>query len=171
MRSPASAHDVRSRIPGIIVALFFQCVGTLLSSTNHAGRSIRWLLVAHTVAMFLFVTVATAMGLDLQSTAYIDNRNFPEISSSMSPGPLGYKSHIYTSVRSVIPNSTFQLNQWLADGLLVGYVPDLSSGCLTQLAPIALSLLYYLWHELPCDRSPLLDVPCFFGYASWTSLS
>ena len=56
------------------------------------------------------------MGLDLQSIAYIDNREF---NNPKSPGPLGYKSYIYTSARSLIPNSMFQLGQWLADGLLV----------------------------------------------------
>ena len=131
MRPPAHAHHVRSRIPGIVVVLFFRCVGALLSPTNHAGRGIRWLLVAHTVSMFLFVTVATAMGLNLQSSAYINNRDFPETSDSTSPGPLGYKLHTYTSARSVIPNSAFRLNQWLADGLLVSYAPNLSLDCLT----------------------------------------
>ena len=133
-------------------------MGALL--TNHTKRGVRWALVAHTVAMFFFLMVAIAMGFNLQSISFIDNREFND---PTSPGPLGYKSHVHSITRS-IPNCTFQLNQWLADGLLASSVSNLSPGCLPHSTSLALSLLCYLFYELLGDCLPLLGVPCIIGY-------
>ena len=67
--------------------------------------------------MFSFVTVFTAVNLHIQSMSYIDNRNYTEI---FLPGPLGYQRVIGPSTLSIIPTMMFLLNNWLADGLLVG---------------------------------------------------
>ena len=71
--------------------------------------------------MFLLATVSTAMTLDIQSISHIDNRVFPA-DGALPPGPLGYKLFLYPKAISLVPNFTFELNQWLADGLLVSFV-------------------------------------------------
>jgi hypothetical protein len=75
--------------------------------------------VAYTLVTFSFGTIATGMGLNLQSISRIDGRDFPGSGDSLPPGPLGYKGLIFTKAISIVPNTTFQLNQLLADGLLV----------------------------------------------------
>ena len=107
---------------GVIIVLFFRCMGALFSPVNRR-KGIKWVLVVHTVAMFSFVTVYTATGLDLQSISYIDNREFPGIDGVLSPGPLGYQFLIYSNVINIVPTLMFQFNNWLADGLLVSPVP------------------------------------------------
>ena len=99
-------------------------MSALLSPVNSPGEKIRWGLVAHTAAMFSFVTVYTAVLLDTQSIAYIDNREYPG-ADGWPPGPLGYQFSIYYKPITVIPSVLFSLNQWLADGLLVSSVLDL----------------------------------------------
>ena len=106
-------------ILGIVIVLFFHCMSALLSHANRATGGVNWLLVAHTAAMFSFVTIYTAMNSNLQSISYIDNREFPGIDDQISPGPLGYQLFIYGEAVSVVPNIMFLLNNWLADGLLV----------------------------------------------------
>lgn len=108
---------------GVVIVLFFQCMGALFSPVNRA-KGIKWGLVVHSAAMFLFVTVYTATGLDLQSISYINNREFPGIDGVLSPGPLGYQFLIYSNVINVIPTLMFQFNNWLADGLLVSHVSN-----------------------------------------------
>ena len=71
------------------------------------------------------------MGLNLQPIAYVNNRNFPGAQAVPFTGPIGYKELIYTSAISIVPNATFQLNQWLADGLLVSPAPNSSRSRLT----------------------------------------
>ena len=69
--------------------------------------------------MFLLVTVSTGMGLNVQSISHIDNREFPG-NDQFPPGPLGYKELIFTKATCLFPNLIgLQLNQWLADSLLV----------------------------------------------------
>lgn len=97
---------------GTVILLFFQCMSALLDPSNRTRGGTKWGLVAHTAAMFSFVTIYTAMSLDLQSISYIDNREFPA-------GPLVYQLSISTQAISIVPNVMFPLNQWLADGLLV----------------------------------------------------
>lgn len=92
----------------------------LLSSVNRTSERLKWGLAAHTVAMFSFVTIFTAINLDIQSISYIDNRDFPGDDFMLPPGPLGYQFLIYSKAISVVPNVMFYLNTCLADGLLVG---------------------------------------------------
>ena len=72
--------------------------------------------------MFSVVTVFTAMNLDLQSISYIDNREFPGVDQVFPPGPLGYQWFIYSKPLTVVTNLMFLLNNWLADGFLVGFL-------------------------------------------------
>jgi hypothetical protein len=103
--------------------LFFQCIGALLDPANRKGGGIKWGLVAHTVAMFAFVTVYTATNLFFQSAAYIDNREYPG-TDGLSPGPIGYQLSAYYKPIAFMPSVMFLLNNWLADGLLVGSAFD-----------------------------------------------
>jgi hypothetical protein len=105
--------------PGIVVVLFFQCMGALLNPANCTGGSIKWGLVVHTATMFSFVTVYTATALDILSICYIDGREFPGGGEVLPPGPLGYRFSIYPKPLAIVPNVLFLLNNWLADGLLV----------------------------------------------------
>jgi len=59
------------------------------------------------------------MDLDLLSISFIDNRDFPGVKGVFYPGPAGYREVVYFKAINVIPNATFPLNNWLADGLLV----------------------------------------------------
>jgi len=114
--------------PGIVVVLFFHCMVALLDPGNRKREGTKWGLVSYTVVMFSFVTVFTAMNLNVQSISFIDNREFPGVEGVLPPGPLGYQFFIYSQALSVIPNVMFLLNNWLADGLLVSSVFDLTSG-------------------------------------------
>lgn len=107
---------------GIVVVLFFRCMSALLNTASGPRGKIRWGLVAHTTAMFSFVTVYTATTLDTQSISYIDNRQFPG-ADGWSPGPLGYQFFIYSKPITVVPSTMSVFNQWLADGLLASPVP------------------------------------------------
>ena len=107
-------------IPGIVIVLFFSCIAALLDPVQRRREGIKWGLVSYTTVMFAFVTVFTAMNLNVQSIAFIDNREFPGIEGVVPPGPLGYQWFIYSRALSVTPNVMFLLNNWLADGLLVG---------------------------------------------------
>jgi hypothetical protein len=72
-------------------------------------RHISWGIVAHTIAMFSFVTIYTAITLDLKSVELVDN-------TERITEPL---SVCFGNERGAVANSMVQLNQWLADGLLV----------------------------------------------------
>ena len=113
-----------THLPGIVVALFFQCVGVLLSPVNSMGRGPKWILVAHTVALFSFLTMAFGIGLNELSIIYINYREF-RVNTEVVSGPLGYKGHLITDAGSLLLNVMFPLNQWLADGLLVCPVSNL----------------------------------------------
>ena len=91
---------------------------------NRTRRDIKWGFVAHTAAMFAFVTTAVAMTLDFQSISYIDCRGFSGGGFVSLPGPFGYQLFILSKAINGVPNIIFFLNQWLADGLLVGSVPE-----------------------------------------------
>ena len=108
--------STRFSIQGIVVVLFFQCIGTLLDPVNQTRGGIKWGLVAYTTVMFSFVTIYTATSLDIQSISYIDNRGS---SGGDGPGPLGYQTLIFPRAINIVPNAMFLLNNWLADGLLV----------------------------------------------------
>ena len=116
---------------GIVIILFFRCMDTLLNPVSRTKGSIKWSLVAHTVAMFSVATVDTAFNFDLQSICYIDNRNFSGVSGVLLPGPFSYQQFIYSDAINVIPNIMFLLNTCLADGLLVGSVSNSATQHLT----------------------------------------
>ena len=110
------------------MALFFQCMSVLLSPANPIKRGIKWALVAHTAAMFSFVTLSIVIPQYNLSTVYINNRGFPG-NREFPPGPLGYE-FLISEVAAPNPlndvlYAAFPLNQWLADGLLVGPISNL----------------------------------------------
>jgi len=73
--------------------------------------------------MFALVTVFTGMNLHIQSLSFIDNREFPGVDGVAPPGPLGYQLFIYSAPISMVPNVSFIINNWLADGFLVSFTP------------------------------------------------
>ena len=102
-------------------------MSVLLSPTNPIKRGIRWALVAHTVAMFSFVTIDVVIPQYNLSTIYINNRGFPG-DNVYPPGPLGYEFFISDEAAPNPLNDVlyvmYPLNQWLADGLLVGSISN-----------------------------------------------
>lgn len=96
-------------------------MGTLLDPVNRTTRCIKWGLVTHTAAMFLFVTIFTVLAITPSS--FIDNREYPG-DYETPPGPMGYKLTQHSNPLSALPGSMFYLNQWLADGLLASSVPN-----------------------------------------------
>jgi hypothetical protein len=115
--------------------------------------------------MFCAVTVYIAFNLDLQSIAYVGKREFPG-DEILFPGPLGYQFLLNTDAITIIPDVMFLLNGWLADALLVYFVPNRLTGCLTyRFSPPALSLLCNLCHELLGYCLPMPHVSCHVGYA------
>ena len=75
---------------GIVICLFFRCVGALLYPAHERG-GVRWGFMVYTITAFTLVTIFTAMNPSLRSTCYIDNRlgEFPG-NDSLPAGPLGY---------------------------------------------------------------------------------
>jgi hypothetical protein len=122
--------DLYSVILGVIIVLFFQCMSALFDPVNRTMQGIRWGFVIYTAVMFSIVTTFVAMNLNIQSISYVDNRAFPG-SDAAPPGPFGYQFTLYPKPISFIPNFMFLLNNWLADGLLVGSVPSETSRRLT----------------------------------------
>lgn len=104
---------------GIVIILFFRCMGALFSQANPTRGFIKWGLVAHTLAMFLFVTSYVIMGFVIKANSFIDNREFPGVGDMFSPGPMGYQNFTYTKALSVCPRILFLSNNVLADGLLL----------------------------------------------------
>ena len=109
-------------ILGILVALFFRCMGALLNPVRRTNEGIKWGLVAHTTAMLLFSTIPAAINRNVFSISYVDSREFSGFNGS-PPGPLGYES-ILGSVQVFVSVVVFPFNQWLADGLLVSPVSN-----------------------------------------------
>lgn len=134
---------------GIVIVLFFQCMGSLFSTVYRTREGIRWGLVAYTSTMFSFVTIFTAMNLDIQSVSYIDNRAFPG-TDQIPPGPLGYQYLVYSKAISIVPNLMFLLNNWLADSLLlyrcyVIYARRpwvIAFPCIAYLASVAMGIMF-----------------------------
>jgi len=111
-------------ILGVLAVLFFQCMAALLNPTHRREEGIKRWLVFYTVAMFLFVTVYTAANLHIQSISFIDNRQDVPAYSPHSSGPLNYQYDVRGTSLGLIPNVMFNLNNWLADGLLVSSLSD-----------------------------------------------
>ena len=98
-------------------------MGALFDPVNRTRRGVRWGFVIYTVAMFSIVTTFVAMNLNIQSISYVDNRAFS--GNDAAPlGPFGYQFILYSKPISYIPSFMFLLNNWLADGLLVGSVSN-----------------------------------------------
>ena len=105
---------------GMLVVLFLRCMAALFDPDHQRGKSTKWGIVSYTVAMSSVITALTGVQLDFQSICYIDNREFPGVGDTLSPGPLGYQSSIFFGTLAVGNDILFFLNGWLADGLLVG---------------------------------------------------
>ena len=95
----------------------------LLNPLNPIRKSIKWALVAHTMAMFSVLTTPVVIELLYFSIQYIDDRAFPGNDES-PPGPFGYQFYLSSTAASTVFELMFPLNQWLADGLLVGPILD-----------------------------------------------
>ena len=143
---------------GIIIVLFYRCMAALLGPVNRR-KGVEWGLVAHTLAMFSFLTTNVCMNLDLQSISYVDNREFPGV-SAMGPGPFAYQyDYLSSDPMNTVPETLFLFNTWLADGLLVWSM--LGRGCFVWLIPPALPLPHYLFYELLGDSPSVPVVPRF----------
>lgn len=104
---------------GIIVVLFYKCMNALLNPANRRGGGIVWGLVAHTVAMFSFVTIDVCLKLHIQSISFIDNRGYPGNKPGVS-GPYVYQLNpLIASPINTVPVIMTYLNLWLAGGLLL----------------------------------------------------
>jgi len=110
---------IGSILYGVVIVLFFKCMSALLNPAHRKREGIKWGLVSYTVAMFSFVTVFTAMNLNIQSISFIDNREYPGVDGVVPPGPIGYQSFIFSDALTVVPDVMFLLNGSLADGLLL----------------------------------------------------
>ena len=109
---------------GIATILFFQCMSALLGLANTIRGRLRWALVAYTVALFSFSTMPILIDMCYLSLEYINNREFADCDEYF-PGPLGYDEVLNTKPTATFYDVTFPMNQWLADGLLVGAVSNL----------------------------------------------
>ena len=159
----ASALPLTLSVPsilGIVIVLFFQCMGALFSSTYRAKTATKWSFVAYVSIMFSFVTIYTAMDLNLQSISYIDNREFPG-NSDLPPGPLGYQFLIHANVLSIVPNFMFILCSWMANGLLVS-----STSNPTVRMPNPPHQIYRCY-ELYNNNHLVIAFPCFALLASF----
>ena len=97
--------------------LFFNCMITLFNPVNRRGQGIEWGLVTYTVVMFSLATAFAATKGHILSVSSVDNRDF-------DGGLDHYESTMSYKVLFGIPRATLRLNDWLADGLLVGSLFD-----------------------------------------------
>ena len=111
---------------GIAIILFFQCMAALFNPIHRRGEGIKWGLVSYTLLMFSFVTVFTAINLNIKSNSFIDNRQFTDPDGTLL-GPLGYQTWFRSNMLSITFSVMFPLANWLADGLLVRPLLVLSS--------------------------------------------
>jgi len=109
---PCSLHILPFFL-GSLIVLFFNCMAALFSPAYRRGEGVKWGLVIYTVVMFSLVTVYTATKGHILSICYIDNRGFPD------DGPWGYHEANAYSAIWIIARAAFNLNNWMADGLLV----------------------------------------------------
>lgn len=115
------ALTIQSAVLGIAIVLFFRCMNTLFNTVNRPSGTVKWPLVAHTLAMFSTLTASMALYLDTQSVAYIDNRNAPGDDDLSFPGSWVYQDFHYSKATSFALTITILLNMLLADGLLVSF--------------------------------------------------
>jgi len=118
-------HSALTALPvfilGMLIVLFSKCMTALSSPAYRRGEGIKWGLVSYTVVMFSLATGLTAMNIHLQSISNVDNREFPGVEGALLPGPTGYFQSIYFKAINVTSNTAYLLNNWLADGFLVGF--------------------------------------------------
>ena len=112
---------------GIVVVVAFKCMTALFHPAYRRGEGIKWGFVCYTMVMFSLVTIGNAVYPYLESISYIDNREFSGIEGVVGPGPLAYQMFVAPIVLQIIPNVSFTLSNWLADGLLVSSLCDLHS--------------------------------------------
>ena len=122
LHAPVGAHlFVRFTVTlGILIVLFFQCIATLFKHVHGRRESVKWGLISYTVVMFSFVTVYIALNLNIQSTSFIDNREYPG-------GPASYQINAQVVKAGIVADAMFLSNYWLADGLLVRSSSDVAS--------------------------------------------
>ena len=112
-------------ILGFVIVLFFRCMGAMLDPANRTRGGIKWGLVAHTVVMFSLVTTFTAIELNSQFLAYVDNRRvLDELDALYYSGfpVLGQPTYFERHTDDLTLNTLFVSNNWLADGLLVSFL-------------------------------------------------
>ena len=153
--------SVQYIILGIVIHLFFQCMGALLNPAGRTTGRVKWVLVAHATAMFSFVTIYTATNLDVQSVSYVDNREYPG-GGVLPSGPLGYEAFMDPEAVGIIRSITFFLNIWLADGLLVGLV----LWAATQVFNAASLLQLYRCYVIYARNYWVIALPSFLYIAS-----
>jgi len=93
----------------------------LANPAHRKEEGIKWWLVFYTMAMFSFVTVYTATNLHILSMTFIDHRGSCDPNAA---GPIGYQHHAPYTHLGLLSNIMFDLNNWLADGLLVSSLFD-----------------------------------------------
>ena len=134
-------------------------MAALLDPSNRMRRSIKWALVAHTVAIFSFTTISCGVECTRRSGAYIDNREYPGVRNVFEPGPFGYTVSEGASAIATVDCLVVPLNQWFIDGLLVSAVLNSMAQALNGVPPPAVSLLYPLFRESLDHYPPGHDVP------------
>ena len=108
-------------------------MAALFDPVHRRGERIKWGLVSYITIMFSLATVQTALTLDIQSISYIDKREFPGVEDlQIPPGPFGYEAIISAEALTIVPSVAPILNNWLADGLLVSSLFDVT--LLTQVS-------------------------------------
>lgn len=160
MPTYASPHSSlpQSIYQGITIVLFFRCMSALLDPANRTSGGIKWLLMAHTVAIFLFVTVFTAINLDIMSISYVDNRGAYGLSEPS--GPLSYQHLSYSTPIGIISTCMFLLNNWLVDGLLVRFVFNSAA----RMSNVGLQL--YRCYMMYSMNTRVIIFPCLLYFAT-----
>ena len=111
-----------------MIILTSQCIAALFNPAHRKGEPIKWGLVSYTAVTFTLATVFAAINLDIQVASYIDNRAFPGVEDlQIPPGPFGYNLALVTP--EVPLSAVYTLNNWLADGLLVSSMFDVTFAC------------------------------------------
>ena len=137
-------------------------MSALFNTENRPRETIKWPLVAHTLAMFSINTALTAINLNTISIIYVDDRQSLGDDGLSFPGPLIYQDLIYFRVNGVVIILMAFLNHWLADGLLVSpvfnLVPQASdTGYVCQLCRCYVVYCMNYW---------VIAVPCLMYLAS-----
>ncbi|KAK7058767.1 hypothetical protein VNI00_001391, partial [Paramarasmius palmivorus] len=126
---------------GFTIVLFFKCMGCLLWPKH--GRERNYPLAAYTFILFGLGTIFTAMNVRLMQLSFINNREFPG-------GPEAYSSSMFNTWRGLVPNASFIVANWMADGLLLfrckviwqGHQWILALPILLYLADISVAIIY-----------------------------